>query len=309
MQYSNHHAIRLITVFLLLMTFLAARLPLAAAQTEATQLSSLAVELWPDYDRPAMLVLLTGVLPDSATLPATVTIPVPAGADVNAVARFDETGALLSDVDYTVEDGRLTLTTPANRFRVEYYAPYSTDGDSHTYTFDWTSGLDIDQVTTVVQQPIAATDFRLSPTAAGAAAERGDGLNYHTLPSRSIGSGEPFTVEVGYDVDAPVLSAPAQALPTEETAPAPAPADSDGFSPLWLLAIAGALALVGGAWYLGHRQGQSASRGRKPQPARPAKPAASKPAAPPARYCHSCGRPALPEDTFCRHCGTQLKKN
>src|SRR5690606_4323832 len=55
----------------------AAILPSAAAQTPSAALASLAVELWPDYDRPAVLVLLTGALPASAPLPATVTIPVP----------------------------------------------------------------------------------------------------------------------------------------------------------------------------------------------------------------------------------------
>ena len=104
-----------------------------AAQTTAGQLTTLAVELWPDYDRPAVLVLLTAELPAGTALPATVTIPLPGEADVNAVARFDDTGAMLSDVDYTTSAGQLTLTTPANRFRVEYYAPYEVAAVSYTH--------------------------------------------------------------------------------------------------------------------------------------------------------------------------------
>ena len=92
---------RLLTLLLLL---LFAALPVAA-QTEVTQLDTLTVELWPDYDRPAMLVILTGTLPESATLPATVTIPLPAGAEINAVARFNDVDVLVTDVEWTEADG------------------------------------------------------------------------------------------------------------------------------------------------------------------------------------------------------------
>ena len=172
-----------------------------AAQTTAGQLTTLAVELWPDYDRPAVLVLLTAELPAGTALPATVTIPLPGEADVNAVARFDDTGAMLSDVDYTTSAGQLTLTTPANRFRVEYYAPYEVAEEAYSFTFDWTADLDVAQMTVVVQQPLAATDMTITPTPTGTA-DRGDGLIYHTLAARPVGAGEPVTVRVAYTVEA-----------------------------------------------------------------------------------------------------------
>jgi hypothetical protein len=313
MRHSIFRFIQLLIAFAFIV-IVALRTQPASAQTEVTQLAELAVELWPDYDRPAVLVLLTGTLPADVALPATLTLPLPPDADVHAVASFNEAGALMSDVDYSAENGLLTLTTPANRFRVEYYTPYTVDGSEYTFTFDWTSGLAIDEMATVVQQPLAATDIRITPAPAGSAA-RDDGLTYHTLPARAVGAGEPVTVEVAYTVEAPVLSAPSQDLtattavasPTEETSAA-----GIGISPWWLLAAAGALILIGGAWFLGQRQGRAASRGRKPRPTRPAKPDAPRSAAPPpktaaTRYCHNCGQPAQPGDAFCRNCGTQLK--
>ncbi len=305
---------RLFIVFALLLGAIV--VPAATAQTSSASLTSLAVELWPDYDRPAVLVLLTGALPASASLPATITIPIPPDADVNAVARFNEAGALLSDVEYTVQDGLMTLTTPGDRFRVEYYMPYKVDGSAYDFTFDWTADLDIDQMTVVIQQPLAATDMTITPAPTGTA-DRGDGLTYHTLAARPVGAGEPVTVGVTYTVEAPLLSAPPQTLPagTQTSVPA-APTDAgtgDGFNLWWLAAIAGALVLIGAAWYLGQRKGRSASRTRKPQPARPAKPRSAE-KSPPAgktnasKFCHSCGQPARVEDVFCRNCGTQLKK-
>lgn len=288
-----------------------------AAQSNPTQLTSLAVELWPDYDRPSMLVLLTAALPESTPLPATLTFPIPVGAEIHAVASFNEAGALMSDVDYTVEGGQITMTTPSNRFRVEYYTPYEVEGNEYSYTFEWITDLAVDQVTTVVQQPVAAVDFRLNPAATSSAAERGDGLTYHTLPSRPLSAGEPYTVDVAYTVDAPVLSAPSQSPLATQSSPAAADAagaTGTGFDPIWLLVGAGVLALVGAAWYIGQRQGRTSSRARKPQPTRATKSkaaGANRPASPGAsstpKFCHNCGQRAQPGDTFCRSCGTQLK--
>ncbi len=320
MRQSNRFPIRL-TVALFLMAGLLLAAQSARAQTPADRLEALGVELWPDYDRPAMLVLLTGTLPATAALPATVAIPMPADADINAVASFNASGALMSDVDYTAEEGQITLTTPSARFRVEYYVPYTVDGDTYSYTFDWLADVAVDVMTVVVQQPLAAADFQVTPAAESTGAERGDGLTYHTLPARAVGAGEPFAVEIVYTVDAPVLSAPP--VPTVASSAGTVAATTggsdatggSGFNPLWLLAAAGALALMGAAWYLGQRQGRAAARARKPQPARPPKTTTGKsPVVPPAakppaatRYCHNCGKPAQPSDTFCRHCGTQLK--
>lgn len=311
--------IKHLTKLLLAVVALGATVLPAAAQINATQLDSLAVELWPNYDRPAMLVLLTGTLPQNTPLPAMLTIPIPPGAEIHAVASFSATGALMSDVNYTVEGGRLTLTTPALKFRVEYYDPYKTDGDRNTYVFNWQSDLSIDAVSVVAQQPIAATDFTVDPPATSSAANRGDGLNYYSPPARPVGPGEPFAVTVSYTATATTLSAPSPqfALGDESestTTTTAAPPQSSGNTQWWILAIAGALFLIGGAWYVGQRQGQASSRARRPQPARPAKSQPSKPQ--PAeknvaktRYCHKCGQPAQAKDTYCANCGTQLKDN
>lgn len=292
---------------LLLLLFVA--LP-TAAQTEVTQLDSLTVELWPDYDRPAMLVILTGTLPESAALPATVTIPLPAGAEVNAVARLNEVDVLVTDVEWSQADGGMTLTTPGRSFHVEYYSPYVATDNEVTYGFAWTSDLAIDSVGAVVQQPAAATDITIAPAPSGSVT-RADGLLYHQIDPRPLAADEPFTVDVTYTVDAPVLSAPSVS-PAATIAPAATAAAADGgllgdLSPWWLLLIPAALALLVGAWALGRRTGSG--RARKPRPNRPARPDAAQPSGETAaRFCHNCGRPVQAGDVFCRKCGTRLKQ-
>jgi hypothetical protein len=305
-------------LFLLLLT----GLPVARAQTPTDRLSTLIVDLWPDYDQPSMLVLLTGELPADTPLPATVTIPLPEGADLNAVARFGETGGLFSDVEYSIDGGRLTFTTPSPRFRVEYYAPYRVDGNSRAYTFDWSGDLAVDSLSTVVQQPLGATVISTEPPSTGSEL-RNDNLTYYRLHPQAVLPGQDYAVQVSYDMPVPQLSVDAP-----QSSGTAAPHTTATTSPIvwWVLGLLGALVVVGGAFYLGRGSASSARR-RKPRPSRPVKPPASagrnvaRPAPPastqksklaaspppPGRFCHHCGQAAETSDVYCRHCGTKLK--
>lgn len=295
------HRYSLILVFFLAFAFSAP----AFAQTDADRLTRLSVDLWPDYDQPAMLVLLTGELPAGTSLPATVTIPLPDDADLHAVARFGDTGGLFSDLEYTVDSGQLTFTTMSPRFRVEYYAPYQVEGSTHSYQFDWRSDLAIDAVTTIVQQPLAAETITIEPEPAGSEL-RTDNLMYYTLPTQSLNPDQLYTVRVGYEVTTPQLSA--AALTTPSPVETPARSTGSGNTLWWVLGLIAAAALVAGAFYLG-RGSAGSGRKPKPRPVRPEKPTASSrpPATVAGRFCHNCGQQAEPGDVFCRSCGTKLK--
>lgn len=288
--------------FLLALTLLFLALPVAA-QDDVVQLDALTVELWPDYDRPSMLVLLTGTLPAAATLPATVSIPLPDAAEIHAIARFTEDSVLISDVVSSEADGQLMLTTPGRVFRVEYYMPYEREGSETSFRFEWVSDLAVESAGVIIQQPIAATDFTIVPEPNGSAADRGDGLNYHRIDPRPLAAGEPLTVEVRYTVDTPLLSAPSQQVPAATATPEANGALLGEFSPWWLVAIPLVLALLVGAWYVGRRTGSG--RPHKPRPARRTDSGTTRAAS---GFCHQCGQPAQSGDAFCRKCGTRLKR-
>lgn len=325
----SHPSRLLILAAILLLGILA---PPALAQNQPDELVALSIELWPDYDQPSMLVLMTGTLAPATPLPATVTIPLPAGATIHAVARPTADNRLVSDVVFTTGDDALTLTLTDPRFHVEYYAPMQSDGDQRRYDFRWQNDLAVAQLSPVVQQPLASEGFTVVPEPVNVSSNRGDGLLYHSLPSRAVAAGEPFDITVSYTSTTGALSAPALAAqppPGQSGAAQPAPvAQSDGlfndFNPLWLLVIFGVAALIGLAFYFGRQQAATASgRPRKPAPNRPAKPPVNSTAAPPpvakppvappkpaagsARFCHQCGEPLVAGDRFCRSCGTAVK--
>ncbi len=308
------------------------------AQSEPSDLIGMAVELWPDYDEPSVLVLLTGILPPDTPLPATVTIPFPETAELNAVARVTADNRLVDDIEFEIVGNSLVLTTPEPQFHVEYYDPYVADGLDRSYLFEWLSTLNVAQLSVAVQEPFSSTGMTIDPEPVNSAASRGDGLTYNTLASRVVPAGELFAVSIAYAMSSPQLSAPALAagggpgVVNPELVPPPE-SDAGSFlgdiSPLWIVGIFTVAALVGLAFFFGRQQSAPRTNSaRKPKPNRPApaaqKPApqpqqAAKPATPPpaakaapppsaSRFCHNCGQPATPDDRFCSNCGTKLKE-
>ena len=280
------------------------------AQEEVERLEQLVVDIWPDYDRAAMLILLTGRLPAATSLPATVTIPVPEGATIHAVASVSGDNQMF-ETTYSLDAGQLQLSTADQRFRVEYYVPYEADGLARSFTFSWQSELTVDDLNVSVQQPRAATTMTTDPEA-DVVGSANDGLQYHDFVKQPLPAGEPFAVGVTYTLSSEQLTAPAAEAP----APAPdAPADTPaGRTMNWPLFLGGAgvllivLALV---WTIWGQRSVSARPPRKPAVRRPSTPVSSRRAAPPAggaRFCHNCGAEAQPDDRFCRACGTALKR-
>jgi hypothetical protein len=75
--------------FILLIFFMLMPMTTGFAQKPVSVIDSLDIEIWPDYDRASVLVLLTGTLPRDTQFPASVTLPLPETAQLNAVARID----------------------------------------------------------------------------------------------------------------------------------------------------------------------------------------------------------------------------
>ncbi len=281
------------------------------AQSPVTDLDQLTVDIWPDYDRPQVLVLITGSLQPDTPLPATITIPYPSGADLNAVARIGEDGGMFSDIEYDDSvPGQLTFTTPDPKFRIEYYMPYSANGNDRSFNFNWQSELAIDNFLTSVQQPSMANEMTLSPEA-GSVSTGAEGLRYHEIPASSLAPGEVYDLAVGYTLIRPQLSAEIlspQEVPLIGSDGAGSSTDGgdDNFN---LLVVAGAAAfiiiIVVIGWFVLRAQ-SSSRRVSKPRPVRKNAPA-TKTASSSTRFCHECGQPVDAGDRFCSNCGAAQK--
>jgi len=291
---------------LTLLIILLLPLSLTLAQEPATTLESLYVAFWPDYDDPSVLVLMTGTLPADASYPAEVTIPLPSQAEINAVASVGAEGMV--DTQYQMEGDTLTLITPDPRFRVEFYAPYEEDGDSHTFDFIWDADIDVEEFTAEIQQPLNATRLTTQPAAANIG--ESDGLTYHALPTQALPAGTPYEMSFRYDMADQALTAAGAVQSAPGTAPATAPTDaSSGVD--WLLILAGVailLLVAAVTWLVATRNGGSGKSRRSGKSRKPRKPA-PKERSTMATFCHNCGAQTEKGDVFCRKCGTPLKQS
>jgi hypothetical protein len=128
------------------------------AQKPVPVIDSLDIEIWPDYDKASVLVLLTGRLPGDTRLPATVTLPLPETAQLNAVARIDSKDGNMKDDIFSSSDPSSTLTfiTPNLRFRVEYYLPYTVNKNQRSFDYTWLAALSVNNFQLKVQRPTSA---------------------------------------------------------------------------------------------------------------------------------------------------------
>ncbi|MDX1631099.1 MAG: hypothetical protein R3234_04520 [Thermoanaerobaculia bacterium] len=236
---------------------------------------SLEVALWPEYDRPEMLVMLRGELPSDTPIPARVSIPLaPDVADLHAVAWQDPEGVLkLADYGLETRGDRqvLDLSIPSRSFRVEYYQDLEREGGERAFTFEWPGGPAVRDLGYEVQVPPGAPGVEVFPPPVGET-EAGDGLTYLEGDLGSVPAGESRTIELSYRKESDALtapnteSAPATSPPPISVPPAldptggaastpPSSPRTDSDTPWWPVYVAGALLagiLIG--WALRRRQ-------------------------------------------------------
>jgi hypothetical protein len=304
-----------IFIFALFSLFFA---PSAQAQLPATNIETLILDMWPDYDAPSVLILMTGTLPLDTPLPATVTIPLTSGAEINAVARITDDNQMLDDIVFTAENDTLTLTTPDRRFRVEYYAPYEKIGNLHTFSYDWVSDISVEGILAAIQQPIGATNMVVTPENANIVTDTTDGFTYYTFPPSEIPAGELFDITFNYEMPTSQLSIenlpsnPAAVTNTTNTPNTSTNASSSSTSFLENINVAYVVGLIAVillavviTWQVASRKTQpTASKSRRRKSKRTT--SAAKPSGK-AQFCHQCGNKLTGKEKFCRECGTAVK--
>ena len=272
------------------------------AQNPVSVIDALDIEIWPDYDKASVLVLLTGTLPGDSRLPASITLPLPEAARLNAVARIDRKDGNMKDDIFSSTDppGTLAFTTPNLRFRVEYYLPYTVNENQRSFGFNWLAAVSVTKFQLRVQRPSSASTFNIKPAAANV--ERsGDGFDYHTFPARAVPAGQSFSLHVDYKMTTAQLSATSMPPPnTSIQSPALPAASSTGPGINWALAavITGSLIIIVALiWQIASRR--PSPNIRKPVNLRVEKRSRSK-------FCRICGEPIDEGDSFCSGCGLEV---
>lgn len=289
----------------LLMAFLTlAFLPAYAADAPATggaalrnpRLESMQIEVWPEFDRPAALVILRGALAADAKLPANVTLRIAASTGgPSAMAYSAAPGGNLLNLEHERTDAKdyitLRFKVPERYFHVEFYDPVVTRSDERSYTYVWPGDLAVSRMSVVVQEPAGASDFSVQPKLDAIATGK-DGLRYHSAELGAHEAGKSLPIKVSYKKSDARTSAEILQPKALDSAPAPAPAPGSNDEVtkgvlVFILAISLLIGIgMGVLWWRG-RPKTSATKS--------------------AGACTKCGAPRDAEDKFCSKCGARLK--
>ncbi|OQX63229.1 MAG: hypothetical protein B5M51_05215 [Anaerolinea sp. 4484_236] len=276
---------------------------LAHAQNSVT-IRKLNIQLWPEYDRPDMLVMYSFALSEDTTLPAELQVRIPANANLNAVAKNEGEKMVNVPYDAPVKDGDwITITMLIDdlaNYRVEYYLPMAKSGTTRNFSFVWQSDYDVESLRLQFQQPPTSTNLSATPELPTVDSTAG-GIIYHNLTLSGLPAGEVFTLELSYDKDNDDLTVSAMPVEIEGAQESGGGSFSLTDSLPSILVGIGVVLIVGGLLYFtlsGRNSIDSTPRKRhKPRAA----------SAGGNVYCHECGKRARSGDKFCRSCGARLR--
>lgn len=166
------------------------------------RLAKLQVEIWPEFDRPAALVLLRGELAANTKMPAAISLRLPASSDgPTAVAFANTEDGELFNLQHHATPGpafvMVRFEVPQRYFHLEFHDASATDTPQRHHTYTWPGDLAAGAATIRVQEPAQATDVSVQPPL-DAIVTDANNLIYRTADVGSVPAGKPLVVQVRY---------------------------------------------------------------------------------------------------------------
>ena len=299
----------------------------ARASTADLIMARLRLSIWPEYDDPRVLIMFRGEMTPRQAFPASITLPVPKGAEIIGAGMISEQNELLLHPHQILpgdSQDTLQLNLPVPRFFVEfYYNPFTVSGPEKRFVYPAPTTYPIELFEVDIQQPLKASAFTVEPAPMERMTDK-EGFTYHQFTARDLKKGQSQTFTIAYTKTATTPSVAKQQSTSQPTEKVRARSDTTLVS---LGIFAGTILLfVGYAWLIQRSQ-------RSPMPATTSSvPSASKsdtliallqedaqsqetegvsPALRQTRtihFCANCGRKLLPDDRFCSACGKPIKR-
>jgi hypothetical protein len=292
-------------------------------------MARLRLSIWPEYDDPRVLIMLRGEMTPRQAFPASITLPIPKGAEIIGAGMISEQNELLLHPHQVLPgdtQDTLQLNLPVPRFFVEfYYNPFTTSGSEKRFVYPAPTTYPIELFEVDIQQPLKATTFTLDPAPREQMTDN-QGFTYHQFTYRDVGKGQSQTFTIAYTKTAATPSVAKQQPTPQPTEKARARADNTLVA---LSIFAGAILLFAGcAWLMQRSQRQPMPTITAPVPSvsmsdtllallrddtQPQETGITDvpsmlPQTRVINFCANCGRKLLPDDRFCSGCGKPIKR-
>lgn len=281
-------------------------IPVPASAQGGVSLDTVFIQLWPEYDQPAMLVILNIQLASTVSLPTELTFQLPGNVDKPYVVAVGPTAQTVSDqnIDYTYQknDGWLEVTVIANHpaIQIEYYdTELKMQGENRSFSFLWPGNYAVKVLDVSLMVPVDTTEVKTDPQMRDGT-PAGSEQTLLEWGTSDLEAGEQVPILISYikTSDRLSMSGPLQTEIIDE--------NTEGRISLsnylpYILGGLGVLLIVGGGIYFWQTsQGKPASRKRHRS--------RDEDHDSEDVYCHQCGKRAQPGDRFCRTCGTRLRR-
>ncbi|MBI5955227.1 MAG: zinc ribbon domain-containing protein [Chloroflexi bacterium] len=269
-------------------------------------IESVDVGLWPEYDKPDMLVINYIMLAGGTEFPVQVNIRIPAGSVLHTVA-VGETPEAVTDqgIDFkTANDGDwlvVSIQAEAPAIQIEYYDPaLKKDGEQRSYSFRWLSDYNVANFSVMFQQPFDAEQFTSSLSLQDDGLHA-DELQYYFSNVGAIPAGETLAFDLNYQKPTDVLSVSRlQLQPVAVDENTAGRVSLNNYLP-YIIGTLGVIMIVGGFMY--YRQSGLSVSSKKSRRKR-----ADRDEAESGVYCAQCGTRARSGDRFCRTCGSRIRQ-
>lgn len=300
------------------------------AQSTPLKLKTLTVSLWPEYDRPDVLVIHRVELSADTPLPTELTFRLPGYIETMHAVAIEENGSLISvdpsAIELTPQGDELLLTFPTRSPAVhfEYYDPVilTKQNDNRTLNYNLSIPYPVEAATFEVQQPQQVQDFSLTPEAVDTRVDN-NGFQYSLIHVPNLAPNQSFEVVATYQrstdqvsslENQPQIQQPAVTVSIPESSTETTPYLGYIFIGSGVVLLLG----VGGYFWLKTRD---TTTQRKRRPGRTKRQRATKPQTKPKRppvarpsassafiFCYRCGAALGADANFCHKCGAERRK-
>ena len=256
------------------------------------------IDVWPEYDKPEVLVIYQGELEKPSSLPVQFKLRIPRNAQVHMAGGIGPDGRHLHAV-YTVQPigddlDEITYELTSKTFYMEFYYDPLGNGDRRSFSYPVISPYPIGQLVVQVQEPAGAEDFVLSPTASDITSDQ-QGLRYYRLGFENVLRDSLMNLQIAYVKN-----------DHEPSVAASGAVDESERGTMRAVAITSVFLLIG-ALGLGvvlswrSRRRIAPGSGSQRQRVKTGRKVDSK------GYCTSCGSRLDEGDVFCGACGQSVK--
>lgn len=280
--------------------------PSHAGAQGGIKLALMSIDLWPEYDRPSMLVIKQFVVSKETSLPATITLRFPTDGNLVAVAVESSAGLFNKDFSGPAQQGdwqAITINVDSYEpHRIEYYQPLTREGNTRQFQYQWFGDYYVEEFAVSILVPADSIELTTYPVLQNTTTiEDGTAIS-GMVTKNDLRMGNSFRFELEYQRTSDALIKPSQSNQVQPSEPVNEnTAGRVSITNLPLIIGAFGLALIGIAlfsYWRSTQTGESKPRRRRP----PARSDAGEQA-----YCHECGARANSGDRFCRTCGSRLR--